>query len=83
MYQTVMVWWIFEDGRPAAVFRACSILVAVGALIGIMMANAVVDPASEWANEIRYAIVLASALVAWVIANDQYRRLAVARRPTP
>lgn len=50
---------MFENGRPAVVFRACSMIVAVGALIGIITANARVDPVGEWANEIRYLVVAA------------------------
>lgn len=75
MLHNDMAWWIFADGRPAAVFRVCSMIVVVGALIGIVTANTWVDPAGEWANEVRYLVVVASALVAWVIANDQYRRM--------
>lgn len=70
-----MAWWIFADGRPAAAFRVYSMMVVVGALIGIVTANTWVDPAGEWANEARYAVVVASALVAWVIANYQYHRM--------
>ena len=70
-----MALWFFTDDRQSRVFRACSLVVAVGALMGAAAANTWVDPAGEWADGIRYMVVLAFVLAAWVVANWWHRRL--------
>lgn len=69
--------WIFTDDRPARIFRVCSVLVVVVMLLGAVTANTWV-PDGEWAYELRYLVVVAFGLAAWVIANHQHHRMVTA-----